>query len=39
VSVLATAAALPPSVFLGFTAATGKQTDRHRISAVQISYP
>jgi hypothetical protein len=38
-TVLAKAVTLPPHIYLGFTGSTGRRTDRHRISAVQISYP
>jgi len=30
---------LPKKVYLGFTAGTGQRTDRHLVSAVQISFP
>jgi hypothetical protein len=38
-TVIDTAVTLPKHVHLGFTGATGKLTDRHVISAVQLSYP
>ena len=38
-TVLAKAVTLPPHIYLGFTGSTGRRTDRHRIRAVQISYP
>ncbi len=37
-TVLTEAVTLPPHVYVGFTGSTGRRTDRHRISAVQISY-
>jgi len=38
-SILVTKLSLPKRVYLGFTGATGGRTDRHLISAVEISYP
>ncbi|MGP8065307.1 MAG: hypothetical protein ACLP81_02875, partial [Acidimicrobiales bacterium] len=38
-TVLAQPVTLPKSVYLGFTGGTGSRTDRHLISAVQLSVP